>query len=73
MQQATAAVGSAAFIEWPFGVKLIRTSTTREPGAQYPRVSVSHGEAPPQYLNLDEDDWEEQSWPPRRIHGTRHR
>lgn len=42
--------------EWHFGVKLVRTSETVDSGAQYPRVIASHGEAPPQYPNLDEDD-----------------
>jgi hypothetical protein len=46
--------------EWYFGVKLVRTSETVAPGAQYPRVTASHGEAPPQYPDLDEDeDWDE--------------
>ena len=47
--------------EWHFGVKLVRTSETVGPGAQYPRVTARHGEAPPQYPDLDEDDWEEES------------
>jgi len=42
--------------EWHFGVKLVRTSETVDPGAQYPRVTAGHGEAPPQYPPLDEDD-----------------
>jgi len=43
-------------------VKLVRTSETVAPGAQYPRVTASHGEAPPQYPQLDEDDdWDEES------------
>jgi hypothetical protein len=36
MRKATAAVGSAAFIERHFGVKLIRTSKREAPGAQSP-------------------------------------
>jgi hypothetical protein len=48
--------------EWHFGVKLVRTSDTVAPDAQYPHVTASHGEAPPQYPALDEDeDWEEES------------
>ena len=48
--------------EWHFGVKLVRTSETVDSGAQYPRVLASHGEAPPQYPNLDEEDnWDEDS------------
>ena len=48
--------------QWHFGVKLVRTSETVAPGAQYPRVTASHGEAPPQYPHLDEDDdWDEES------------
>jgi hypothetical protein len=48
--------------EWHFGVKLVRTSETVDSGAQYPRVIASHGEAPPQYPDLDEDDnWDEDS------------
>jgi hypothetical protein len=45
--------------EWHFGVKLARTGEV-EPGARYPRVLASRGEAPPQYPDLDdEDDWDE--------------
>lgn len=44
--------------EWHFGVKLLRTSETLEPGARYPRVVASSGEAPPQYPD-EEDDWDE--------------
>ncbi len=45
--------------EWHFGVKLVRTGEV-EPGARYPRVVASQGEAPPQYPDLDdEDDWDE--------------
>ena len=47
--------------QWHFGVKLVRTSETVAPGAQYPRVIASHGDAPPQYPQLDEDDWDEES------------
>ena len=44
--------------EWHFGVKLVRTRDTVEPGVHYPQVVASHGEAPPQYPGL-EDDWDE--------------
>lgn len=45
--------------EWHFGVKLLRTSPTVEPGAQYPRVVAEVGQAPPQYLDAEEFDWDE--------------
>jgi hypothetical protein len=44
--------------EWHFGVRLARTAEV-EPGVEYPRVVASHGEAPPQYEDL-EDDWDEE-------------
>ena len=45
--------------EWHFGVKLVRTGQD-EPGARYPRVVASQGQAPPQYPDLDdEEDWDE--------------
>ena len=48
--------------QWHFGVKLVRTRETVTPGAQYPRVIASHGDAPPQYPQLEEDDdWDEES------------
>jgi hypothetical protein len=46
--------------EWHFGVKLVRTCDAVEPGVRYPRVVASHGEAPPQYPNLDDDDWDDE-------------
>jgi hypothetical protein len=46
--------------EWDFGVKLRRTQDAVEPGARYPRVVASHGEAPPQYPDLDDDDWDDE-------------
>jgi hypothetical protein len=46
--------------EWHFGVKLRRTQDAVEPGARYPRVVASDGAAPPQYLNLDDDDWDDE-------------
>src|SRR6266540_3157338 len=42
--------------EWQFGVKLARTAEV-EPGATYPRLVASHGEAPPQYPDLE--DWDD--------------
>src|SRR6266536_1635562 len=56
--------------EWHFGVKLARTGDV-EARARYPRVVASHGEAPPQYPDLedeeddgedwsDEDDWDDE-------------
>ena len=42
--------------EWHFGVKLMRTSEMVAPGEQYPRVTASHGDAPPQYPGLDEEE-----------------
>jgi hypothetical protein len=45
--------------EWHFGVRLVRTGQV-EPGARYPRVVASQGQAPPQYPDVDdEDDWDE--------------
>lgn len=46
--------------EWHFGVKLIRTSDSVAPGATYPRVVASQGDAPPQYPDVDEDGDEEE-------------
>jgi Plasmid pRiA4b ORF-3-like protein len=45
--------------EWRLGVKLARTGEI-EPGADYPRVVASHGQAPPQYGAEDDDDWDEE-------------
>jgi hypothetical protein len=42
--------------EWHFGVRLARTGLGPESGVSYPRVVASHGQAPPQYPELD-DDW----------------
>jgi hypothetical protein len=39
----------------PSGVKLVRTGEV-EPGARYPRVVASQGQAPPQYPDLDDED-----------------
>jgi hypothetical protein len=44
--------------EWHFGVRRVRTGEV-EPGARYPRVVASQGQAPPQYPDLDdEDEWD---------------
>ncbi|MGI8856015.1 MAG: hypothetical protein ACR2JW_09705 [Thermomicrobiales bacterium] len=45
--------------EWHFGVKLIDAKGKLTPEAEYPRVTASRGEAPPQYPPWDEDDDEE--------------
>jgi hypothetical protein len=45
--------------EWHFGVKVRRVSGQAESGAQYPRVVAQQGEAPPQYPDMEEDDWDE--------------
>jgi Plasmid pRiA4b ORF-3-like protein len=42
--------------EWHFGVKLMRTSDQLERGAHYPRVITRHGESPPQYPDLEDED-----------------
>jgi hypothetical protein len=44
--------------EWHFGVKLVRTGQV-ERGARYPRVVASQGQAPPQYPDVDDEDWDE--------------
>lgn len=44
--------------EWHFGVKLRGKRDHVEPGQQYPCMAAEHGEAPPQYPNM-EDDWDE--------------
>ena len=48
--------------EWHFGVKLRGKSDRIEPNAPYPRVVAEHGEAPPQYPDV-EDDWDEEDEP----------
>ena len=45
--------------EWHFGDKLRHLSDRVETGAQYPRVVDQQGEAPHQYPNMEEDDWDE--------------
>lgn len=46
--------------EWPCGVKLVRQSSTGEPGARYPRVVAQQGTAPPQYPDLEEEEMDEE-------------
>jgi hypothetical protein len=47
--------------EWHFGVKLRGTRAAVEPGVAYPRVAASHGEAPPQYPDFDdEEEWDDE-------------
>jgi Plasmid pRiA4b ORF-3-like protein len=47
--------------EWHFGVALLRTDAAIQSGTEYPRISASHGDAPPQYPDLDEDEeWDEE-------------
>ena len=46
--------------EWHFGVKLMRTSDRLEEGAHYPHIVTRHGESPPQYPDLEDEDDEEQ-------------
>jgi hypothetical protein len=42
---------------WEFGVKHVRTSQDLHPTERYPRITNRHGEAPPQYPDMDE--WED--------------
>ena len=42
--------------QWHFGVKLRRVTEQVEPGTQYPRVVASHGDAPPQYPDPEDDE-----------------
>lgn len=48
--------------EWYFGVQLQRTSDAVDPDADYPRVVAKHGEAPPQYPDMDEwdEEWDDE-------------
>jgi len=47
--------------EWHFGVTLAGTNPVVQPGVEYPRVAATHGDAPPQYPDLDEDEeWDEE-------------
>ena len=41
--------------EWHFGVKLTGTGQPTQPGAGYPRLVATHGDAPPQYPEMDEE------------------
>jgi hypothetical protein len=44
--------------EWEFGVKLLDAKGKLTPNAEYPRLTASRGDAPPQYPPWDEDDEE---------------
>ena len=44
--------------EWEFGVKLLDAKGKVTPGADYPHLTASRGDAPPQYPPWDEDDAE---------------
>jgi hypothetical protein len=48
--------------EWEFGVKLLDAKGKLTAKAEYPRLTASRGEAPPQYPPWDEDDeeWEDE-------------
>lgn len=46
--------------EWHFGVKLLRQRSVVEASARYPRVVAQQGEAPPQYPDVDEEEWDEE-------------
>ncbi|MGH2532924.1 MAG: hypothetical protein ACRDJW_11560 [Thermomicrobiales bacterium] len=46
--------------EWHFGVKLVRTSETVASKAHFPRIVAAHGQAPPRYPDLDEEEWDEE-------------
>jgi pRiA4b ORF-3-like protein len=46
--------------EGHFGVKLVRQLSTMETGARYPRVVAQQGDAPPQYPDVDEEEWVEE-------------
>ncbi|MCC6175238.1 MAG: hypothetical protein IT305_08060 [Chloroflexi bacterium] len=45
---------------WTFGVKVVGTRDEVEPGASYPRVVARQGEAPPQYPNGDDEEWDDE-------------
>ena len=42
--------------EWHFGVKLIGTGQPPGATARYPRLVATHGDAPPQYPEIDDDE-----------------
>ena len=46
--------------EWEFGVKLLDAKGKLTANAEYPRLTASRGDAPPQYPPWDEDDDEEE-------------
>jgi hypothetical protein len=41
--------------EWHFGVKLVGTGQQTRPGACYPRLVATDGQAPQQYPEIDDD------------------
>lgn len=42
--------------EWHFGVKLLHRDLAAEPRKRYPRVVATHGAAPPQYPDFEDDE-----------------
>jgi hypothetical protein len=42
--------------EWHFGVKLIGTGQPPRAGTRYPQLVATHGDAPPQYPEIDDDE-----------------
>ena len=42
--------------EWHFGVERIATSQSTRPGTRYPWLAATHGDAPPQNPEIDEDE-----------------
>ncbi|HET8523777.1 MAG TPA: hypothetical protein VFL82_11100 [Thermomicrobiales bacterium] len=46
--------------EWHFGVRMLGTNDEPIPGVSYPRVVARQGEAPPQYPDVDDDDWDDE-------------
>jgi hypothetical protein len=41
--------------EWHFGVKLVGTGQQTRPGARYPRLVATDGQAPQQYPEIDDE------------------
>jgi Plasmid pRiA4b ORF-3-like protein len=41
--------------EWHFGVKLTGTGQSTRPGTSYPHLVATHGDAPPQYPEIDDE------------------
>jgi Plasmid pRiA4b ORF-3-like protein len=44
--------------EWHFRITLARTSDSLEPRARYPRITARHGQSPPQYPDLEDEEEE---------------